>query len=515
VAAEVPQGVPPALRLQELDLALKGDPGNIELLLARGEALTALQYHDAGIENCHRILERDPGNVLTMVRLGDHQFRMGRLDDALGSYQRIFHTRPQHLGAQILSGIVLDAMGKYEEALGCYQQALAIDKNNLDALNNLGVMYAKLFRFDDAIECYDRALAIKPDFVAALVNRGAAQAALGGREEALRSFKEALMIQPDDVQGNLQLGLCLLAMGQLEKGFTAYEWRWRDKTSGLVVRRLDFPRWVGGEDLTGKSVFVYAEQGLGDVIQFSRFALQLSELGAKVTLEVSATALPLLAGMGEKITIVPPGEIEKTFDFHSPLLSLPLALDVSMSQLGTKKPYLSSDSARTNYWSRELRARDKLLVGVCWRGNPRYKVDGLRSVTFGEFAPLMTIPGIRFVGLQKELSEKEQKLSGKLDVEHPGADIYETASIVGALDLVISVDTMWAHWAAAIGRPTWVLLPQPCHWVWFDKRTDSPWYPSVRLFRQAFTGQWKPVIQKVKRELSKLAASRRVQSGER
>jgi ADP-heptose:LPS heptosyltransferase len=245
------------------------------------------------------------------------------------------------------------------------------------------------------------------------------------------------------------------------------------------------------------------EQGLGDAIQFVRYAPLIAAKGVNVLLETPAILAPLFAGLPGVSRIVIQGEPLPLTDFHCPLLSLPLAFGTTLETIPAIVPYLLADLQATAAWRTKLSKNGEKLVGLCWRGSADYRGDHERSIRFADFAPLLTVPGIRFVSLQKELTDEERRLAGALPLVHPGEDFKSTAELIAALDLVISVDTAWAHWAGAIGKPFWVLLPFSPHWVWLMERADSPWYPTARLFRQSKIGDWKGVIRNVKKELAK------------
>jgi hypothetical protein len=260
---------------------------------------------------------------------------------------------------------------------------------------------------------------------------------------------------------------------------------------------------MGNEDLQGKTILLHAEQGLGDLIQAFRYVPLVAAKGGAVVLEVPEALKPLVAGLSGVKRVVVCGDPLPLTDFHCPLFSLPLAFGTTIETIPSTIPYLSVDQAVARQWRAKLAAKGKKLVGVCWRGNPNYGKDHERSIRLADFAPLLSVPGIRFVSLHKELTKEEQRLADGLPMVNPGVDFKSTAELIAALDLVISVDTAWTHWTGAIGKPVWVLLHYSPHWVWLTEREDSPWYPTARLFRQPRIGDWKGVIQSVKKELAK------------
>ena len=369
--------------------------------------------------------------------------------------------------------------------------------------NNRGVELARLGRYEEALASYNGALAIDPDCAEALSNRGDALRMLGHYAEALAGYTRAQALKSGLAYAHWNEGICRLQMGDYPAGWKKYEWRLKIKALNLKARKLRQPRWLGAETLHGRTILLHAEQGLGDTIQFVRYAPLVAAKGATVLLDVPGMLAPLMARLAGVKRVLDRSEALPAFDFHCPLPSLPLAFGTTLDTVPASNPYLSTDSDAAARWRARLAPQGQTLVGVAWRGSPGYAHDRERSIRFADFARLMALPGVRFVSLQKELTWEECRLADSLpQLVHPGADFRNTAEAIAALDLVISVDTAWAHWAGAVGKPLWVLLPFVPHWTWLTEREDSPWYPTARLFRQPRSGDWTSVIRNAREALA-------------
>ncbi len=445
----------------------------------------AFAHHRAGrleeaVARYDEALRRDPGSVDALFNRSQIQLALGRLEEALAGFERVVALEPSDAGALRARGVVLQALGRHEEALASLDAALALDPGDAGAWNARGSELQALGRFEAALESFARARALKPD-------------------DALTHWNESL---------------CRLAMGDYAHGWQQYEWRW--KWSGFPSPRLEFraPLWLGAEDVAGKTVILHAEQGLGDTIQFVRYAPLVAAKGASVVLMVQKILVPLMQGLvpagpatsrrdgPAPLRVVGPGAPLPPADFHAPLLSLPLAFKTTLENVPAAVPYLAFDPEAVAAWRRKLGGPGERLVGICWRGSASYAGDRERSIPFAAFAPLLSVPGVKFIGLQKDLTAEELAVTGaRPNFTNPAEDFTRTAEIVAALDLVITVDTAWGHLAGALGRPVWVLLPQVSHWCWLRDRRDSPWYPTARLFRQAARGDWDGVIRDVAQEL--------------
>jgi hypothetical protein len=298
-----------------------------------------------------------------------------------------------------------------------------------------------------------------------------------------------------------------LLLGEFHKGWNEFEWRWRWGDFPSQKRNFTQPLWVGKESLAGKTILLHSEQGLGDAIQFSRYARMVSALGARVILEAGKPLLSLFSTLSGVSQLVERGSPLPSFDFHCPLLSLPLAFKTQMDSIPSSTPYLLSDPERVSRWQSRLGAKYKPRVGLVWRGNPTHKNDRNRSILLSQL--IKHLPDhCLYVSLQKEVRDTDKDVLGyRNDIFQYGSelnDFSDTAAVCELMDIVISVDTSVAHLAGALGKEVWILLPYVPDWRWLLDRNDSPWYPTAKLYRQEVIGDWNGVLEKVKSDLMQL-----------
>jgi hypothetical protein len=355
------------------------------------------------------------------------------------------------------------------------------------------------------------AIRIKPDYAEAYNNQGVLLTELRQLPEALASYDRALAIRPDYAECHLNRGLLLLLRGTFAQGWDEYEWRW--KTPHVAPRRFPVPRWHG-EDISGKTILLHGEQGLGDALQFMRYVPEVKALGANVVLEVDRSLVRLAGTLDGADAIIAAGDEIPRVDYCCPIMSLPHVFKTDESNTPSRVPYLRADPAGARTWQERLATYSQLRVGLCWAGGPgfsRPRVDGARtnrafarSMTLQHLAPLAALDDVVFVSLQKGAAAKQLRqsvLQSELPlVDWTGeiGDFADTAALVDALDLVISVDTSVAHLAGALGKPVWLLGKFDGSWQWLVDRDDSPWYPTMRIFRQPQAGDWNSVVSAVK-----------------
>jgi lipoprotein NlpI len=400
-------------------------------------------------------------------RLGNAHSATRSWQAALESYAAAIAQNPSLVEAHLNRGNVLQALERWSEALEAYDQVLRLQSEDAVALSNRGIVLKELHRFDEALEAFDRAIARDPTNITARYNRG----------------------------------LAALLLGQLARGFDDYEARWHDPHGSLYVarRELAAPRWSGREPLEGRRILLHAEQGYGDTLQFCRYVPLLAAQGAEVLLEVPTALVALLADLEGVARIVAAGRTLPPFDCHCPLMSLPLALRTTLATIPGRIPYLRAEPAKVEAWSARLAVVPRPWVGLAWAGSPVHRNDHNRSIALREL--LAELPGaLRYVSLQKGVPASDRHaLDGQqmLDWTDDLHDFSDTAALVHALDLVISVDTSTVHLAGSLGRPCWVMLPFHPDWRWLLDRDDSPWYPTLRLFRQERRGDWAGVVARV------------------
>jgi hypothetical protein len=381
---------------------------------------------------------------------------------------------------------------------------------------------------EEAFASYDRALAIKPDHAATYTNRGNALAELNCVDEAIASHDSAIALQPDLALPHFNRSLLLLLKGNYIGGWEEYEWRLRGGMTRVEFGTFQYPQWSGDEDLTGRTIFVYTEQGYGDTIQFLRYVPLLASQGAGVLLQVPPSLLRLAqrlasAAHSELVfttewppTRIASGEVPLGPDFWSPLMSLPRAFGTTIATIPCEVPYLAPDPPQAEDWRRRLAHLRGLRVGLVWAGGAHpnqpepARTDRRRSIALGHFAKLAEVSGLSFVSLQK--GEAALQTSSPppgiviADWTNELRDFADTAALIEALDLVISVDTSVVHLAGALGKPVWLLNRFDTCWRWLLNRDDSPWYPSLRQFRQPKPGDWDSVMRQVRGALTQLTA---------
>ena len=492
--------------LASYDQALAIKPRYAEALNNRGSALGRLTRHEEALTSYERALKIKPDYAEALYNQGNALRTLNRDEDALNSYERALAIRPDHAKAHNNRGNALHKLGRHQEALTSYERALALQPDFVEALSNRGSVLQILGRLEEALASQARALALKPDYAEALYNQGNALVMLGRHREALASYGRALAIKPDHAEAQWNQGLARLRLGDFRAGWKQYEWRWQRPDGVKSQRSFAQPVWTGQQSLQGKTILLHAEQGLGDTIQFVRYAALVARRGAKVILEVQRTLKLLLARVEGIAGIVGRGEELPAFDLHCPLLSLPLAFGTELSTIPASVPYLTAADDRIETWSARLPPRKGLRVGIAWSGNSKHKDDRNRSIALARLAPLFDAPGVQFVSLQKDARDGEAEalrdIPGLLDLGPELKDFADTAALISLIDLVISVDTSTAHLAGAMGKPVCVLLPFSPDWRWLLEREDSPWYPTARLFRQPMIGDWESVIGRMRRELA-------------
>jgi tetratricopeptide (TPR) repeat protein len=487
--------------LESYNQALLLRPDYVEVLYNRGNTLKELKRLEAAVESYDRAVSSCSHYAEAFSNRGAALEELGRLQDALKSYDRALAVRADFAEALSNRGNTLKALGRFEEALASYDRALATHPEQVQVLYNRGVVLQELQRFADAVDSYDRALAVWPHHAEALSNRGVALQEQQRFADALESYNFALAARPDYAEAQWNKALLLLLNGSFADGWSGYESRRR--MAGWAARSFDGTEWSGGK-LSGKRLLLYAEQGLGDTIQFARYASLAAARGARVILEVQAPLQSLFTGLRGVEVVVTKGDPLPPFDLHCPLLSLPRLFGTTKETIPANVPYIRIAADRCDAWRRPL-SREDAVIGLVWSGNPKSSKDPQRSIPFEKFAPLLEVPGVQFVGLQKDvrladahaLREQRKVIDLGIDLK----DFSDTAAVISQLDMVVTVDTAVAHLAGAMGKPVWILLPYVPDFRWLLDCTESPWYPSARLFRKSNGGDWDEVISQVSSEL--------------
>jgi len=488
--------------LRNCDQAIARTPDHAEAYNARGNALQDLRRYDDAVASFNQAIALKPNYPQAYSNRGNALQALGRLDDAVESYGQAIALKPDHVSAYVNCGSALRKLGRYDEALRHYDSAIALLPGHAGLHGNRGNALQDLGRFDEAIESYNTALALKPDYAEAYTHRGVALKELGRFDEAMASFDEALALRPDYAEPALNKAFVNLLTGQFARGWRDYEARKRRKDP-TGTRNFAKPMWLGETSIAGKTILIHWEQGFGDVIQFSRYVKLLETAGARVLFAPQRELKALMRGLDANARIVDVDSDTLLFDCHCPLMSLPLALKTDIGTIPNAS-YISADAEKVAIWKHRLGNKTKPRVGIVWTGNVR--LDKGRSIALEQFRRLFS-PRFEFISLQIKMTDMECAELDRAGVLHPGdafVDFSDTAAVCVLMDLVVSIDTGVAHLAGALGLPVWVLLPWLPDWRWMLGRDDSPWYPSMRLFRQEARGDWDGVLQRVEQELQVL-----------
>jgi Tfp pilus assembly protein PilF len=467
----------------------------------------ALEHHQAGrlpqAEAIYRqILQAAPNHPEALHLLGVIAHQTGKNEIAVELISKAIRINPSS-SMYCNLGAALRNQGKLDAAVESYRKALSIKPDYAEAHNNLGNTLQEQGKLDAAVESYRKALSIKPDYAEALSNRGTTLQELRHHAEAIAMYRRALALKPDYPDALYNESLAHLCLGDFQAGWEQYEFRWTRKKA-FEQRPFKSPKWLGGDAVVGKRLLLWAEQGLGDTIQFCRYAPILARKGVEVFLEVPSPLKALLGTLEGVTAITTETELPPAHDYHCPLLSLPLALKTEISGIPNDVPYLTAAPDKVRAWKQVLEQDGERKVGIVCSGSPDHKGDRNRSIPLRQFSPLLET-GASFYLLQTECRPEDEAFLSETsrirDLRQRLTDFTETAAVIACLDLVICVDTSVAHLAGALGKPVWILLPFSPDWRWMLGREDSPWYPTARLFRQTEMGDWQGVIERVREAL--------------
>jgi hypothetical protein len=424
--------------------------------------------------------------------LGISLVQAGRIRDAAFQFRKALVIMPDLTDAHLCLGHCLHLQGNYEDAVAVYDHLLQISHDLVAAWSNQGNSLMELCRFEEAASCYAHALEKAPGLHDVRVALATCYQALGKLDEAMVACNQVLATAPEHAEAHWNRALLLLLSGEYREGWCEYEWRWQKRNFTSPPRNFPQPLWRG-EAINGRTVLVHAEQGFGDTLQFCRFVPLFANLGARVIFECPAPLVSLMANLSDDLLVVQMGEPLPAFDLHVPLLSLAGVFNTTVDGIPGVVPYLHPPVDRLTFGQDLISNDDNLRVGLCWAG--KTYPDPLRSCPEGLLAPLADIAGISWYSLQtgwdKPLPLPITDLTSHI------RDFSDTAALIYQLDLVITIDTAVAHLAGALGKPTWVMLPYAPDWRWMMGRDDSPWYPTMRLFRQNQAGDWGDVIERM------------------
>ncbi len=520
------------------------DPRNVNAIQLLGALAYQSGQSEQAIDLLRQAIALDPRQPMYHSNLGNALRTIGNLEEAEASCRRAVELQPSYAEAHNNLGVVLEQRGQLPEAAKCFREAVRQKPDYAEAYYNLGLAMKRLGQLDKAVPCYARAvryrpnyaeahcslakalkdlhrerealvsyaeaLRLKPSYPEALNGRGAIYLEQGRIAEAIDHFTEAVALRPKGADSHLNRGLALLQLGRFTAGWPEYEWRFQFED--MPERQLPKPRWQG-ESLAGRTILLHAEQGLGDTIHFVRYAVILAEQGARVIVECQRPLLPLLKTCPGIAQLVASGDELPEFDFHCPMMSVPGVVGTTVETIPASPAYLAAEPDRIDRWRQELGSDGQFRIGIAWQGNPQLSDDRRRSFRLSEFAPLAAVPGVQLFSLQKGPGEEQLckqswsciDLASRIDP--PGEAFLDTAAVMNVLDLVVSSDTSILHLAGALGVRAWAALTYAPDWRWLLDRPDTPWYPSVRLFRQSLQDDWTSVFAQMAAVLrSELAA---------
>lgn len=482
--------------------ALALDPRFVDAAVNLARALAPSGGIDEAIAWLTLAVGHAPEHVQAHMQLALALKEAGRAPDAVELLERFLARAPGNAVIYTALGMALTDAGRLDEVEPAYRKAHELDPNDANAVANLGVLRVRQGRFAEALEYFERSAAMDPGHAGAHNGVGTALGGMGRYPEAAAAYRRALECDPRNRDAHLNLGLTLLTLGEFEEGWREYEARLEYK-----IRSASGPRWRG-EELGTLSLLVFPEQGAGDNIHFIRyFALLREEFPqAKLVFPAPDALRPLFKAYLERYRVEAPrsSEVVEVHGFQSALLSVPAVFGTDLDSIPAQVPYLFAPEVLRKVWARRLGQRQGLRVGVCWAGNPSYAGDAARSIALEKLSVIFDVPGVEFFNLQKgaDLSAARGAL---VDHMEEAVDFAHTAALIEQLDLVISVDTSIAHLAGALAKPVWLLNRVATDWRWLLEREDSPWYPTMRIYRQSGLGEWGDVLERVRADLLRRA----------
>jgi tetratricopeptide (TPR) repeat protein len=490
---------------EAFDRAAQIKPDAAELWRSHGKLLLELNRPAEALLSFQRILKLNPRDWEAIFNCGLLLHEEGRLEEAVSHFTSCDQLKPNHSPTLRSRGRALNGLGQLNQALADNIRAHELDPGDAVNCSNIGGLLQSLHRDEEVLPWLDKALSLQPDYVDALRNKAAWLSGRHRFDEAFAIYERLKVLDPGNAKSEWNLSHLQLLTGNLEAGWAGREARWR--VPGLSLARFEpsQPIWLGQQSLDGKTIVIHFDEGFGDTIQFARYLPLVAARGARVILVVPAVLCSLLSKLPGVSECLPMSAKLPAFDMYCPLSSLPLAFGTRLETIPAAIPYQCVPQARLQAWEDRLGAHDRLRVGLVWSGSPKHTNDHNRSLPLRDLSSLLDLDAT-FVSLQKELrpDDKATLLQNTeiVDLTEHLTDFVETAALISCLDLVITVDTSVAHLSGALGRPTWILLPYTPDYRWLLDRDDSPWYPSVRLFRQTEARVYAHVLDRVRAELS-------------
>jgi tetratricopeptide (TPR) repeat protein len=491
--------------LAAYDQAIALNPADATAQYNRGTVFKELKQFAAALGSYEQAIALNPRFARAHAMRGDVLLEMGRLPAALEGYERAIALDARDATNYNNRAVLLQKMGRFEEAATAYDQAIAANPNYADAWFNRGTLLGERDDPEAALRSYERAIAARPNLADAYVNSGVELEHLGQFRAARASYEHSIALRHDLPEAHFNLAMVALTLGDYPTGWAEYEWRWRAKGGPIFREKRDFaqPLWLGKDDIAGQTVLLYGEQGLGDSLLFCRYVELVAQLGPRILLEVPTPLVKLCATLPGVAQVIPYGSALPDFDFQCPLMSLPLAFETTLETLPAKVSYLRSDASKVDDWRHRLGPKVRPRIGLTWSGQTT-GTNRKRHFALSSLLPFLP-PDVDYFCLQTDVAAADQETLATTprirQFKDSLRDFTDTAALCECMDLVISIDTSVAHLAGALGKKTWVLLAFVADWRWLTERDDTPWYPTLRLFRQKSPGDWHGVFERVSAEL--------------
>ena len=500
------QQLQPALK--SYDKAIELDPNFVDAYYNKGLTHLELKNFGAAIESFGLAIKLEPNFPEAFCNRGLAYQAIYQWEISIKDFNRAIALRPNFAEAYSNRGLVLKQLKQLEASVKSCDKAIQLKPNLAEAFCNRGLALQGLKQLEASIENFNQAIKLNPNFAAAYSNKSISQKNLKLLDEAIRSCDKAIKLNPKSADAYWNKALVLLLNGKLNEGWDLFEWRWKRDSFTSPKRDFSQPLWLGLDSLKEKTILLHSEQGLGDTIQFCRYAKSVSQLGARVILEVPKALVSLFQSLEGISELISKGTELPAFDFHCPLLSLPLAFKTTETTIPSNKAYLYSEKNKVSRWEKRLGKKTKPRVGIVWSSLSSFRNDSYRSLKLKDFLAALPKSGIEYICLQKEIKEDDKEtLASVQDIRFFGnelKDFSQTAALIENIDLVVSTCTSVPHLSGAMHKPTWLLLSSVPDWRWMLNRNDSPWYSSVRLYRQDDSRNWVGVLEQIKTDLGEL-----------
>lgn len=465
---------------------------------------------DEALLACGQAIEHQPDDLEAYLIMAKLLLKLERIDEAVAIYRLAAEAMPGRSDVHASLAAALTRLGCLDEAAAACRIAIDLAPDNAGAHLNFGIILARRDDLEGATEAFRRAAGLAPNAPEGFTNLGTTLSSLGRSAAAIEASARAIALRPNDPVLHYNHAVLLLLAEQFELGFREFEWRLAHPDPRFRPRDFEASRWKG-EPRDRKTLLIHAEQGLGDTLHFARFVSAAAKTGGPVILQAQPPLVELLRDSLDDVTVISRDAPLPPFDLQVPLMSLPHELGTTIATIPADMPYLKAAPTKAREWQQRLAAFSGLKVGIVWSGNPSHRQDQKRSLPAAAILPRLQLPGVQLFSLQKDIRDSDRAVLAGLgehvvDLAPQLADFADTAAAVSALDLVISVDTAVAHLAAALAKPTWILLPHVLDWRWFYDRADTPWYPTARLFRQPRPLDWASVLDRLAVELPHAAS---------